>query len=279
MSKITELSQLFTIFPDDKKGILLINWDLHTCRLRWRIEYIILDDYQWVKQSSWVIKCRVRLVQTIKVSPTVHGAIYPNIQSQKKMTRTVLGSSHSRGICPARNTGASWQRVEATSPRSRAPEVRGAAAGGSSPSGTSATMTRGSRGPGSRTMTTSEWCPGWTWLTGNTAPGNPSEVSTYDIHVRHSQYLVFDLDHSQMFMTLDPKRMAKLCHGLDKHLLHGIKQFNLDPDRGLEILVERGYVEMTAESLASFLLNQERLSKKQIGNTSTRLRIYKTLFM
>ena len=81
-----------------------------------------------------------------------------------------------------------------------------------------------------------------------------------------------------MFMTLDPKRMSKLCHGLDKHLLHGIKQFNLDPDRGLEILVERGYVEMTPESLATFLLNQERLSKKQIGNKTVPdyIRIYNT---
>ena len=67
-------------------------------------------------------------------------------------------------------------------------------------------------------------------------------------------------------MTLDPKRMAKLAN-IDKHLLHGIKQFNLDPSKGLEILEERGFVKIEEESLASFLLNQERLSKKQIGNT------------
>ena len=70
-----------------------------------------------------------------------------------------------------------------------------------------------------------------------------------------------------MFMTLDPKRMAKLCNRavIDKHLLHGIKQFNLDPERGIEILEERGFLKREPQSLASFLLNQERLSKKQIG--------------
>ena len=65
-------------------------------------------------------------------------------------------------------------------------------------------------------------------------------------------------------MTLDPKRMAKLA-SIDKNLLHGIKQFNLDPNKGLEILEEKGFVKIEEESLASFLLNQERLSKKQIG--------------
>lgn len=70
---------------------------------------------------------------------------------------------------------------------------------------------------------------------------------------------------SNLFMTLDPKRMAKLAN-IDKHLLHGIKQFNLDPSKGLEILEERGFVKIEEESLASFLLNQERLSKKQIGS-------------
>ena len=60
--------------------------------------------------------------------------------------------------------------------------------------------------------------------------------------------------------------MAKLAN-IDKHLLHGIKQFNLDPSKGLEILEERGFVKIEEESLASFLLRQERLSKKQIGKS------------
>ena len=70
-----------------------------------------------------------------------------------------------------------------------------------------------------------------------------------------------------MFMTMDSKRMAMMSNRptIDKKLLHGIKQFNLDPAKGLEILEERGYIKMEPQSLASFLLNQERLSKKQIG--------------
>ena len=74
-------------------------------------------------------------------------------------------------------------------------------------------------------------------------------------------------------MTLDPKRMAKMAN-IDKNLLHGIKQFNLDPSKGLEILEEKGLVKIDEEaSLASFLLNQERLSKKQIGKSSCYLHI------
>ena len=70
-----------------------------------------------------------------------------------------------------------------------------------------------------------------------------------------------------MFYTMDPKRMAQLLNKptFDKNLLHGIKQFNLDPSRGLHLLVQAGFVQMEAESLAEFMFNQERLSKKQIG--------------
>jgi len=85
-----------------------------------------------------------------------------------------------------------------------------------------------------------------------------------------------DLAHPQhtkeperaMFYTMDAKRMAKLLNrpAFDKNLLHGIKQFNLEPSRGLDILVQGGFVRMEPDSLAEFLFNQERLSKKQIGS-------------
>ena len=70
-----------------------------------------------------------------------------------------------------------------------------------------------------------------------------------------------------MFFTMDAKRMAQFLNKpvYDKNLLHGIKQLNLDPSRGLNLLVSGGFVKMEAESLAEFLFNQERLSKKQIG--------------
>ena len=76
-----------------------------------------------------------------------------------------------------------------------------------------------------------------------------------------------------MFMTMDCKGMAQMCNrpAIDKKLLHGIKQFNLDPAKGLQILEERGYIKMEPQTLAAFLLNQERLSKKQIGEFMARL--------
>ena len=51
-------------------------------------------------------------------------------------------------------------------------------------------------------------------------------------------------------------------------LLHGVKQFNLHPERGLKYLEENGFLENTPQSLAKFLFRQERLSKKQIGELS-----------
>ena len=48
-------------------------------------------------------------------------------------------------------------------------------------------------------------------------------------------------------------------------LLYGVKQFNLQPDRGLKYLEENGFLENNPESVAKFLFRQERLSKKQIG--------------
>lgn len=92
-------------------------------------------------------------------------------------------------------------------------------------------------------------------------------VSGLDLAAYSTKRKLFNEDPGMMFRTLDPKRMAKLRGGvnLDKHLLHGIKQFNLDPQRGIEILLQRDYIKMESESIATFLLNQERLSKKQIG--------------
>ena len=55
------------------------------------------------------------------------------------------------------------------------------------------------------------------------------------------------------------------CNFVFRKLLNGIKQFNLDPERGLKYLEESGFLENTPESVAKFLFRQERLSKKQIG--------------
>jgi hypothetical protein len=44
-----------------------------------------------------------------------------------------------------------------------------------------------------------------------------------------------------------------------------VKQFNLDPERGLHYLEEAGFFTHTPQGVARFLFRQERLSKKQIG--------------
>ena len=53
-----------------------------------------------------------------------------------------------------------------------------------------------------------------------------------------------------------------------------MKQFNLEPSRGLKYLEEAGFVTDDPESVAKFLFRQERLSKRQIGEEEN----YKNLF-
>lgn len=75
------------------------------------------------------------------------------------------------------------------------------------------------------------------------------------------------IGHPNMYYTIDSRRLAskhkKSQH--DRKLLYGVKQFNLEPERGLKYLEESGFVDQTPESIAKFLFRQERLSKKQIG--------------
>jgi len=73
--------------------------------------------------------------------------------------------------------------------------------------------------------------------------------------------------HPNMYYTIDSRRLASKHKKSqnDRKLLYGVKQFNLDPERGLKYLEESGFVDGTPESIARFLFRQERLSKKQIG--------------
>merc|ERR1711962_1282022 len=78
---------------------------------------------------------------------------------------------------------------------------------------------------------------------------------------------ILSLGHPSIFYTIDSRKLAnkhKKNH-LDRALLYGIKQFNLEPSRGLTYLEETGFLSQTPESVARFLFRQERLSKKQIG--------------
>ena len=52
----------------------------------------------------------------------------------------------------------------------------------------------------------------------------------------------------------------------DKKLLYAVKQFNLEPSRGITLLDESGFVNRSdPKALAGFLFREGRLSKKQIG--------------
>jgi len=78
---------------------------------------------------------------------------------------------------------------------------------------------------------------------------------------------VENVNPAALYYTIDSRRLAsKHKKSLrERKLWNGVKQFNLDPERGLKYLQEFGFIKSDAESVAKFLFRQERLSKKQIG--------------
>ena len=73
--------------------------------------------------------------------------------------------------------------------------------------------------------------------------------------------------HPQLYYTIDARRLASRHKKSqqDRQLLFGVKQFNLDPKEGLKYLEEKGFLRLNPENIAKFLFEQDRLSKRQIG--------------
>jgi len=99
---------------------------------------------------------------------------------------------------------------------------------------------------------------------------NKSDLSTLDLVNVDSSRTELNEDSlvsGRMYNTLDPRRLpsSHKKNQLDRNLLYGVKQFNLQPERGLKYLQENGFIENNPESVAKFLFRQERLSKNQIG--------------
>ena len=75
------------------------------------------------------------------------------------------------------------------------------------------------------------------------------------------------VENPRNYYTIDAKRLTSRhkTSQQDKQLLYGVKQFNLDPGKGLKYLQDKLLVQETPESIAQFLFEQDRLSKKAIG--------------
>jgi len=70
----------------------------------------------------------------------------------------------------------------------------------------------------------------------------------------------------QKYFTIDARRLKKQKNQSDEKLLHGVKQFNLDPKRGLDFLSKSGYLNRDSpKEVADFLFREGRLKKNQIG--------------
>ena len=81
----------------------------------------------------------------------------------------------------------------------------------------------------------------------------------------------FDVNNSDVrngyYHTLDLKLLTsrQKTNNRCKLLLQGVKKFNLEPESGLEFLLDNNLVRGSPDSVANFLFQQDRLSKKQIG--------------
>ena len=97
-----------------------------------------------------------------------------------------------------------------------------------------------------------------------------SDVSTLNLTNLDESKPELDLTYNGQavttYYTIDSRRLGKHQKNQEERkLLHGIKHFNLNVQKGLKILQEGGFVDKSPESVAIFLFRQERLSKKQIG--------------
>lgn len=97
------------------------------------------------------------------------------------------------------------------------------------------------------------------------------------------QNLLADIRHRKAELLIEIERlkdeisslaseMAKLesedggkINWKQKQLLIGKKRFNMDPKKGIEFLIENGFLEKTPEDIASFLMKGEGLNKTAIG--------------
>jgi len=77
----------------------------------------------------------------------------------------------------------------------------------------------------------------------------------------------FKSENPRSYYTIDARRLASRhkTSQQDKQLLYGVKQFNLDPGKGLLYLQEKSLLQATPDCIAQFLFSQDRLSKKAIG--------------
>ena len=88
------------------------------------------------------------------------------------------------------------------------------------------------------------------------------------------------VENPRNYYTIDAKRLTSRhkTSQQDKQVLYGVKQFNLDPGKGLNYLQDKLLVQETPESIAQFLFEQDRLSKKAIGLCSKYLALVNILF-
>ena len=93
--------------------------------------------------------------------------------------------------------------------------------------------------------------------------------AAYSGDLQDPNYLM--VPNPRHYYTIDARRLASRhkTSQQDKQVLYGVKQFNLDPEKGLKYLEEKCVIEFTPDSIAKFLFDQDRLSKKQIGENYT----------
>lgn len=107
--------------------------------------------------------------------------------------------------------------------------------------------------------------------------GDISELTPEEQHlladIRHRKAeLLIEIEQLKDEISLIASEMARLesedegkINLKQKQLSIGKKRFNMDPKKGIEFLIENGFLEKTAEDVASFLMKGEGLNKTAIG--------------
>ncbi|XP_015687442.1 cytohesin-4 [Protobothrops mucrosquamatus] len=110
-------------------------------------------------------------------------------------------------------------------------------------------------------------------MSGDTSDLNDAEDTELKIMKKHQKDFLEDIQKinqeiAEIFLEIDHFQQAQSCKRIqrDKNLSTGRKKFNMDPDKGIQYLVEHKVLSLDAQEVAKFLYQGEGLNKTAIGD-------------
>ncbi|XP_039209071.1 cytohesin-4 [Crotalus tigris] len=107
----------------------------------------------------------------------------------------------------------------------------------------------------------------------DTSDLNEAEDTELKIMKKHQKDFLEDIQKinqeiAEILLEIDHFQQAQSCKRIqrDKNLSIGRKKFNMDPDKGIQYLVEHKVLSLDAQEVAKFLYQGEGLNKTAIGD-------------